>query len=251
MNVFLHCSIWNSVDDSRYCLLFDHGKYRYRCRYHFSNSVPLLCLLNRSSHFEKPTVCFIRFLLCRETRSSLRIRQSVSYSLALPTFLLYRSFVYVLQHVDIRQLPSFNEQDNSRSVSFPLYLYPLLRGYHGEPIIESRDGRRLDELRKAASRVQWKLALPKPTIPWKEVDDVQLREDPILEDLDISERRFTQFSSPTVFDPCSDDTPWMSSKADGISTLNDTIRSSMPRVSSSGELYLCSLSTIPIRDIWR
>ena len=148
MNVFLHCSIWNSVDDSRYCLLFDHGKYRYRCRYHFSNSVPLLCLLNRSSHFEKPTVCFIRFLLCRETRSSLRIRQSVSYSLALPTFLLYRSFVYVLQHVDIRQLPSFNEQDNSRSVSFPLYLYPLLRGYHGEPIIESRDGRRLEELRK-------------------------------------------------------------------------------------------------------
>lgn len=173
----------------------------------------------------------------------------MSYSLALPTFLLYRSVIYVLQHVDIRQLPSFNDQDHSRSVSFPLFLHPLFRGYHGEPIIESRVGRRLDELRVAASKVQWKLALPRASIVWRKVEDVQLRNDPILEDLDISERQFTQFSSPTVFDPCSEDTPWMSSKMEGISPLNGTIFSSSSGAPSSRELHLCPLPTIPLQNI--
>ena len=245
---FVDCSVWNPVDDSGYSLLSHHGEYCHRRRYHFPYSVSLLRLLDRPHHLEESVVCFVPFLLRREIQSSLRVRQNVSYSLALPTFLLYRSIIYVLQHVDIRQLPSFDDQDHSRVVSYPLFLHPLFRGYHGEPIIESRDARRLNELRKSASKAQWKLALPRTTTVWRKVDDVQLRSDPILEDLDISERRFTQFSSPTVFDPCSEDTPWMSSKAEGISTLNGLILSSLSRVPSSRELHLRSLPTVPFRD---
>ena len=81
------------------------------------------------------------------------IHHSISYSLAIPFFLLYKSIQWVLH-----QQPSLHYTSCMNESNLPVKAIckPSFTMYHGLPILEGKEQRKLDELKTDERKCVWK-----------------------------------------------------------------------------------------------
>lgn len=170
------------------------------------------------SLISKPMLLFLFLLTIRMIDGFLRVQHPISYRLAIPFLLLYRSFLYILQHIDIRQSSFFSlfatPERSSEYVGVPVPLQPVFLGYHGEVILEGRDIKRLQVLSNQKSRYLWRIQHRKGEIQIPYLDLPEPERSAILEEKEIVEQS-QQFMVAACFDPQSSVTPWESSSYSG------------------------------------
>ena len=146
------------------------------------------------------------------------IHHPISYRLAVPSLLLYRSILYILEHMDIRQSSFFSRfttpKQPTECVQVTLPLQPTFLGYHGEVILETRDIKRLQELSNQRSRSLWRIQHRKEGVQIPYLDLPEPERSTILEEKEIVEQS-RQHLIPACFDPESSVTPWESSSYTG------------------------------------
>ena len=146
------------------------------------------------------------------------IHHPISYRLAVPSLLLYRSILYILEHMDIRQSSFFSRfttpKQPTECVQVTLPLQPTFLGYHGEVILETRDIKRLQELSNQRSRSLWRILHRKEGVQIPYLDLPEPERSTILEEKEIVEQS-RQHLVPACFDPESSVTPWESSSYTG------------------------------------
>lgn len=171
------------------------------------------------SLISKPMSRFFLLVTHRLIDGFLRIQHPISYRLAVPSLLLYRSIVYILEHLDIRQSSFFSyfttPKRSTECIQVSLPLQPAFVAYHGQVILETRIVKRLQVLNNQKSRSLWRIQHRKVGIPLPYLDLPDPERSVILEEKEIMEQA-RQTMVPACFDPQSSVTPWESFSCSGI-----------------------------------
>lgn len=100
------------------------------------------------------------------------VHYGISYRLGVSFLCAFRSLVYYMHHVDIRQtaLSFLTECHKEEEAIIAIPEVPPLYGYHGEPILEGGDMRRMQALQQSRVFRLWKGSHHKEVVKWKRLE---------------------------------------------------------------------------------
>ena len=100
------------------------------------------------------------------------VHSGISYRLGVSFLCAFRSLVYYMHHVDIRQtaLSFLTECHKEEEAIIAIPEVPPLYGYHGEPILEGGDMRRMQALQQSRVFRLWKGSHHKEVVKWKRLE---------------------------------------------------------------------------------